>query len=961
MSGGFFRGTSADQDTRFSNKQAKLLKSQKFPPELEQLVDMRKVKMDVIRPWIANRVTELLGFEDEVLINFIYGLLDGKEVDGKQIQIQLTGFMEKNTGRFMKELWVLLLSAQKNVSGVPQQFLDAKEEETRKKKEEADRITHEIQKKKEKERREFELEKQKKMDDEADMLRAKNAVSDANSKHPLPRASSVHPDEEEEADKRHVSRGKTGISKSPHSPNHSPTNRRTPSATRSSSKSFSNSRSYSDDRHKSRSISGSPQPRRRSLSIERRFRSPRKRSVSPPRKYSPRNPRSPLRRRSPHSRRSSISRSRRRSPSPIRHRSPSPMRRRSPPPMRRRSPSPMRRRSPAPIRRRSPIPVRRRSPSPPSPPRRTSPIPVRRRSPNPVRRRSPSPPSPSRRRSPTPVRRRSPIPVRRRSPSPSRRRSPSPRWRSPSLLRRRSPSPLRRRSPLPTSPRHHRRSPVRSARRRVVDSQISPRQRNRSRSPYRGRSPPYRSRRSSSREHNSHANGVESRRNHDDLASQRTRGKRSPLHHSLEKEEVARKRPDSVPLQPPITLRSPQRVPRDRGDGRHKVPLLSPPGKYPSASESPPLMQKMNPIEDSIHSESPARQTRQRSIRHDTPERSRVEREITHARDDVDRRADSSRKRNRHSPILESRNKPTSKGSDHEEGQRPAADWSSEGPVNPNYVELRKKDRAQKSDNASPRTDYTERRTQQSSRILEEIEYGPGRLEGESFSRDRVHVEKLSARRRARDSFSPDERLSNEQTVPKRDPSSEYCRVDEKQHSLSRNDYSDPDPKTEAVRKSIKKVDRNNHVGTDDSDSDKNGSLKVQHMEKRKYKRPEIHLDDDAEYDSQRDERKEAKRRRKEEKKLRKEERRRRREERHHKKEERRAGKLKNKCVDTVTPPSDFEKNQNDGVDSDGDVDVKRGSHPSDSDDPESEQKKLEIELRKKALESLRAKKAISH
>lgn len=36
--------------------------------------------MDVIRPWIATRVTELLGFEDEVLINFIYGLLDGKVI-----------------------------------------------------------------------------------------------------------------------------------------------------------------------------------------------------------------------------------------------------------------------------------------------------------------------------------------------------------------------------------------------------------------------------------------------------------------------------------------------------------------------------------------------------------------------------------------------------------------------------------------------------------------------------------------------------------------------------------------------------------------------------------------------------------------------------------------------------------------------------------------------------------------
>lgn len=57
-----------------------------------------------------------------------------QNINGKQVQISLTGFMEKNTGKFMKELWSLLLSAQRNASGVPQQFLDAKEEEARKKK-----------------------------------------------------------------------------------------------------------------------------------------------------------------------------------------------------------------------------------------------------------------------------------------------------------------------------------------------------------------------------------------------------------------------------------------------------------------------------------------------------------------------------------------------------------------------------------------------------------------------------------------------------------------------------------------------------------------------------------------------------------------------------------------------------------------------------------------------------------
>ncbi|CAI7848092.1 unnamed protein product, partial [Closterium sp. NIES-53] len=189
MSGGFFRGTSADQDSRFSNKNAKLLKSQKFAPELDEPVDMTKVKKDVMQPWIGKRVTELLGVEDEVLINFIYSLLDGKlrhlhgsdhcpdppwhqgcngrrkpamagglalcqpcqfrlKVDGKQVQIQLTGFMERHTARFMRELWCLLLSAQANVSGIPQKFLDEKAEETRKKKEAEQRILSEIGRKK---------------------------------------------------------------------------------------------------------------------------------------------------------------------------------------------------------------------------------------------------------------------------------------------------------------------------------------------------------------------------------------------------------------------------------------------------------------------------------------------------------------------------------------------------------------------------------------------------------------------------------------------------------------------------------------------------------------------------------------------------------------------------------------------------------------------------------------------
>ncbi|KAL5680832.1 hypothetical protein ACJX0J_007217 [Zea mays] len=81
--------------------------------------------------------------------------------------IQLTGFMEKNTVKFMKELWSLLLSAQlKNASGVPQQFLDEKEAEIHQKKE--------IQKKPENEGMDSELEKNKTMNGDHFLEQIKN-------------------------------------------------------------------------------------------------------------------------------------------------------------------------------------------------------------------------------------------------------------------------------------------------------------------------------------------------------------------------------------------------------------------------------------------------------------------------------------------------------------------------------------------------------------------------------------------------------------------------------------------------------------------------------------------------------------------------------------------------------------------------------------------------------------------
>ena len=37
---------------------------------------MNKVRIDAIKPWISQRITQMLGFEDEVLIEFCNNQLD---------------------------------------------------------------------------------------------------------------------------------------------------------------------------------------------------------------------------------------------------------------------------------------------------------------------------------------------------------------------------------------------------------------------------------------------------------------------------------------------------------------------------------------------------------------------------------------------------------------------------------------------------------------------------------------------------------------------------------------------------------------------------------------------------------------------------------------------------------------------------------------------------------------------
>lgn len=79
---------------RFKDKEAISIKNTKFPEHFSQKVywrwvsyvspadiqvDLRKVNVSVLRQWVTEKITELLRFEDDVVVEYAYGLLENKD------------------------------------------------------------------------------------------------------------------------------------------------------------------------------------------------------------------------------------------------------------------------------------------------------------------------------------------------------------------------------------------------------------------------------------------------------------------------------------------------------------------------------------------------------------------------------------------------------------------------------------------------------------------------------------------------------------------------------------------------------------------------------------------------------------------------------------------------------------------------------------------------------------------
>lgn len=60
---------------------------------------MDRVNLDVLKPWITAKLNDILGLEDDVVIEYVFSQLEEKSLNPKVMQINLTGFLNARRAR----------------------------------------------------------------------------------------------------------------------------------------------------------------------------------------------------------------------------------------------------------------------------------------------------------------------------------------------------------------------------------------------------------------------------------------------------------------------------------------------------------------------------------------------------------------------------------------------------------------------------------------------------------------------------------------------------------------------------------------------------------------------------------------------------------------------------------------------------------------------------------------------
>ncbi|KAI3386424.1 hypothetical protein SNEBB_000931 [Seison nebaliae] len=111
-------------------------------------IDFQHVNRISLRPWITERITQLLnGTNDDIVTEYAINQLEGEDKpDGRLMQINLTGFLGNSRARlFISELWQLLISAQSSPGGVPPLILEEAETRLKRQQEREERVKASIE------------------------------------------------------------------------------------------------------------------------------------------------------------------------------------------------------------------------------------------------------------------------------------------------------------------------------------------------------------------------------------------------------------------------------------------------------------------------------------------------------------------------------------------------------------------------------------------------------------------------------------------------------------------------------------------------------------------------------------------------------------------------------------------------------------------------------------------------
>ena len=130
-----YNGTRLGQDSRFKNPDKDILSSMKTPKSYKITVSKHNLIIyPIIKLWLNKKISDILEFEDETLINLIINLIKSSDekIDPKNIQYQISGFLGDNTYSFMKQFWKLLINIQelhlKDKTLIPEELIPFKEE-----------------------------------------------------------------------------------------------------------------------------------------------------------------------------------------------------------------------------------------------------------------------------------------------------------------------------------------------------------------------------------------------------------------------------------------------------------------------------------------------------------------------------------------------------------------------------------------------------------------------------------------------------------------------------------------------------------------------------------------------------------------------------------------------------------------------------------------------------------------